>query len=237
MKGNSYFRFKQFTIHQDNCSMKVTTDGCLFGAWANSKIVSGQTLLDIGAGTGLLSMMLSQNRSIKVDAIEIETSCHGQLCQNILDSPFSSTINAIHRDIKNWEPAIRYEHVISNPPFYEKQLRSDQAGINLARHADGLTLDALFSHAKRLMSSQGFFYVLMPFYRKAECVDMATQYQLFPVSIADVKQSPFHDPFRVMIQFSTNTGISETETIIIKKNASEYTDAFKLLLSQYYLNL
>lgn len=235
--ANSYFRFKQFTIHQENCAMKVTTDACLFGAWANTKIPSAETLLDIGAGTGLLSLMLSQNRSIKIDAIEIETSCHGQLCQNIQDSPFSSTINAIKGDIKDWETDTRYQVVISNPPFYEKQLRSDQAGVNLARHADGLTLDALFFHAKRLMSGQGFFYVLMPYYRKAECMDMASQFQLFPVSVADVKQSPFHDPFRVMIQFSTSPGNSETETIIIKKNASEYSDAFKLLLEQYYLNL
>lgn len=235
--ANSYFRFKQFSIHQENCAMKVTTDACLFGAWANSKIQSAETLLDIGAGTGLLSFMLSQNRSIKIDAIEIESSCHGQLCQNIQDSPFRSSINAIFGDIKNWETDKPYQVVISNPPFYEKQLRSDQAGVNLARHGDGLTLDALFLHAKRLMSSQGFFYVLMPYYRKAECIDMASQYQLFPVSVADVKQSPFHDPFRVMIQFSGSRIDIEIDTIIIKKNASEYSDAFKLLLEQYYLNL
>ena len=235
--GNSYFSFKQFTVNQENCAMKVTTDACLFGAWANSKMESAETLLDIGAGTGLLSLMLSQNRSIKIDAIEIESSCYGQLCQNIQDSPFVSSINAIYGDIKDWETDTRYQVVISNPPFYEKQLRSDQAGVNLARHSDGLILESLFSHAKRLMSSDGFFYVLMPFYRKAECMDMASRFQLFPISIADVKQSPFHDAFRVMIQFSTSPGNSEIETIVIKKNASEYSDAFKLLLAQYYLNL
>lgn len=235
--GNSYFRFKQFTIHQDNCAMKVTTDACLFGAWVNAKIQPTENLLDIGAGTGLLSLMISQNRLIKVDAIEIESFCHDQLCQNIARSPFSGNINPILGDIKDWETNTRYQTVVSNPPFYEKQLRSDQAGINLARHADGLTLHALFSHANRLMSSQGFFYVLMPFYRKAECLDMASQFKLFPASIADVKQSPFHDPFRVMIQFSATTVNTETETIIIKKNASDYADAFKLLLAPYYLNL
>ena len=235
--GNSYFRFKQFTIYQDNCAMKVTTDACLFGAWVNAKIQPTENLLDIGAGTGLLSLMLSQNRSVKVDAIEIESACHGQLSQNITVSSFSSTINAIYGDIKDWETNTRYQTVVSNPPFYEKQLRSDQAGINLARHADGLTLHALFFHANRLMSSNGFFYVLMPFYRKAECLDMASQFELFPASIADVQQSPFHDPFRVMIQFSATTGNTEKETIIIKKNASDYADAFKLLLAPYYLTL
>ena len=87
------------------------------------------------------------------------------------------------------------------------------------------------------MIVNGFFYVLMPFYRKAECLDMASQFELFPASIADVQQSPFHDPFRVMIQFSATTGNTEKETIIIKKNASDYADAFKLLLEQYYVNL
>lgn len=217
--------------------MKVTTDGCLFGAWANSKIVSGETLLDIGAGTGLLSLMLSQSRSIKIDAIEIEASCHSQLCQNIQDSPFHSSINSIHGDIKNWVTELTYDSVVSNPPFYEKQLRSDQRGVNLARHAEGLTLEALFTHAKRLMSNQGFFYVLMPFYRKSACLEMASAFELFPQTIADVKQSPFHDPFRVMIQFSATSGNIESETITIKKNASEYSDAFKSLLAPYYLNL
>jgi tRNA1Val (adenine37-N6)-methyltransferase len=235
--GNSYFRFKQFIVNQDSCAMKVTTDACLFGAWVNEKIESTETLLDIGAGTGLLSLMLSQNRSVKIDAIEIEASCHSQLCQNIQDSPFNSSINSIHCDIKNWVTELKYDSVVSNPPFYEKQLRSDQAGVNLARHADGLTLEALFTHAKRLMSNQGFFYVLMPFYRKAACLDMATAFELFPKSIADVKQSPFHDPFRVMIQFSATSGNIEPETITIKKNASEYSDAFKSLLAPYYLNL
>jgi tRNA1(Val) A37 N6-methylase TrmN6 len=87
------------------------------------------------------------------------------------------------------------------------------------------------------MSSEGFFYVLMPFYRKLECLDMASQFELFPHCIADVKQSSFHDPFRVMIQFSATSGNFETECITIKKNASDYADAFKLLLEQYYLNL
>ncbi len=235
--GNSYFRFKQFTIHQDNCAMKVTTDACLFGAWVNSKLPSTETLLDIGAGTGLLSLMLSQNRLVKVDAIEIESACHGQLCQNIDGSHFNSIINPILGDIKDWETETPYQTIVSNPPFYEKQLRSDQAGVNLARHADGLTIYSMFTHVKRLMSSQGFFYVLIPFYRKTECLDMASQFELFPTSIADVKQSPFHDPFRVMVQFSATTGNAETETIIIKKNASDYADAFKLLLAPYYLNL
>ncbi len=235
--GNSYFSFKQFTINQHNCAMKVTTDACLFGAWANSKIQSTEPLLDIGAGTGLLSLMLSQNRSVQVDAIEIESSCHGQLCLNIDGSPFNSSINPILGDIKDWETDRPYQTIVSNPPFYEKQLRSEQASVNLARHADGLTLHSLFFHAKRLMSSQGFFYILMPFYRKAECLEMASQFELFPASIADVKQSPFHDPFRVMIQFSARTDNTEIETIIIKKNASDYADAFKLLLEQYYVNL
>jgi len=235
--GNTYFRFKQFIIHQDNCAMKVTTDACLFGAWINSKIPSTETMLDIGAGTGLLSLMLSQNRLVKVDAVEIASSCHEQLCQNIHDSPFSGSIKPIHGDIKDWETNIQYQTIVSNPPFYEKQLRSDQVGVNLARHSDELTLDSLFTHVKRLLSSEGFFYLLMPFYRKAECLEMATSFKLFPKSIADVKQSPFHDPFRVMFQLSTNMGITETETITIKKNASDYADAFKVLLAPYYLKL
>lgn len=234
--GNAYFSFKQFTIHQDHCAMKVTTDACLFGAWVNSKAMAAEQILDIGAGTGLLSLMIAQGRSVEIDAVEIDEECYGQLCRNIKEAPFTHKINPIMGDVRLMESPKNYDLIISNPPFYEKQLRSTFAGVNLARHSEELTLEALFTQVIKLMKDDGRFYVLMPYFRKEECIAMALCHGLFPSCIALAKQSTMHEPFRVMFEFSALCSQTVTEEIAIKKNASAYTDAFNLLLKDYYLN-
>lgn len=233
--GNSHFSFKQFTIHQDQCAMKVTTDACLFGAWVNSKAMAAERMLDIGAGTGLLSLMMAQARPVEIDAVEIEEGCYEQLCNNIKQSPFASIINPVKADIRLWGAERNYDLIISNPPFHESQLRSDRNTINIARHSDGLTLKELFTQVAQMMKTNGRFYLLMPYYRKEECIEVAISVSLFPSCIALAKQSTVHEPFRVMFEFSALQGPLVKEEITIKKNASEYTDAFNLLLKDYYL--
>ncbi len=235
--GNSHFRFKQFTIRQDRCAMKVTTDACLFGAWINSKGMTAERMLDIGAGTGLLSMMIAQGTNVKIDAVEIEEGCFEQLCSNINESIFASSISPLKADIRLFETEKKYDLIVSNPPFYEKQLKSEQSEINLARHSDQLTLIELFVQVKKWISENGRFYLLMPHFRKMECIELASSQGLFPTAIALAKQSILHEPFRVMFEFSTFGKATETEEIVIKKNASVYTDAFILLLKDYYLKL
>ena len=235
--GNSHFSFKQFTIHQGQCAMKVTTDACLFGAWVNSKAMAPERMLDIGAGTGLLSLMMAQGRTVEIDAVEIEEGCYEQLCSNINASPFASSITPVKADIRVLGPETKYDLIISNPPFYERQLRSDRYDINIARHSDGLTLKELFTQVDQMMKPNGRFYLLMPYYRKEECMEVAMSFGLSPNCIAVAKQSTVHEAFRVMFEFSTMPISSVTEEIVIKKNASAYTDAFNLLLKDYYLYL
>lgn len=235
--GNSHFSFKQFTIHQDHCAMKVTTDACLFGAWVNSKVRSAEKMLDIGAGTGLLSLMMAQGRSIEIDAVEIEETCFEQLCSNIKNNPIGKRINPIRNDIRLLNTDKKYDLIVSNPPFYEKQLKSDMTDINLARHSDQLSLRDLFLQVKKMIKNNGHFFLLMPYYRKSECMEMAASHGLFPQTIALAKQSIVHEPFRAMFCFTTSPGETTTEEIAIKKNAPVYTDAFYLLMKDYYLYL
>ena len=127
--SNSYFQFKQFIIHQDRCAMKVTTDACLFGAWVaeedkSEKIIT-KNVLDIGTGTGLLSLMYAQKNSLaNIDAIEIDEDAYIQAKENVAASPFAERINIIHDDIKRFTFSKKYDCIISNPPFYEKEIRS-----------------------------------------------------------------------------------------------------------------
>ena len=136
--ANTYFQFRQFIIHQDRCAMKVTTDACLFGAWVANQIKNTgsefSTALDIGTGTGLLSLMVSQKNDLKIDTIEIEDDAFEQLKENIADSPWKDRINLFHNDVRNFIFNQQYDVIFSNPPFYENELKSDDAKRNLALH-------------------------------------------------------------------------------------------------------
>src|SRR5262245_58656662 len=143
---NSYFQFKQFVIHQEHCAMKVTTDGCLFGAWvAASKAgnaAAGKHVLDIGTGTGLLSLMYAQKHPhAQIDAIEIDEAAAQQAADNFAASPWQKRLQLIHSDIKDYRPSHPYDTIISNPPFYENQLSSGNAKKNMAHHSSSIGLE------------------------------------------------------------------------------------------------
>lgn len=217
--------------------MKVSTDACLFGAWIAHHNVTNGKGIDIGAGTGLLSLMVSQQHAIEIKAIEIEKDCFLQLQENIAASPWSSHIDAMHLDILEFNTDTKFDVILSNPPFFEHQLQSDKQQINLARHQAGLTLEKLMHKVNELLHENGVFYILMPAYRKNETIKAAEHQGLHPFQITDVKQSYRHQPFRVMIAFKRKeTNISE-DLIVIKNNENAYTDTFSSLLKDYYLYL
>src|SRR5882724_12429409 len=121
--SNHFFQFKQFTIHQDHCAMKVTTDASLFGAWAEESVRSREpgvrNILDIGTGTGLLSLMLAQRINADIDAIEIDEAAAEQAIENTEASAWKERITVINADAKNYSFPKKYDCIISNPPFYE----------------------------------------------------------------------------------------------------------------------
>ncbi|MFN5422683.1 MAG: tRNA1(Val) (adenine(37)-N6)-methyltransferase [bacterium] len=222
---------------QERCAMKVSTDSCLFGAWAATLLKNEETILDIGAGTGLLSFMLAQRSTALFHSVEIETSCFDELVFNIDSSPWKTRITGYSSDIRDFDASVKYDLIISNPPFYEHQLKSPNNTTNLARHSDQLSLTSFFEHAKRLLNDNGRIVLLMPYYRKSEILSTAVNYKLFAVQIADVKQTQTHDTFRTMICFSTAEQEMTTETITIKDEKDSYTERFRDLLGEYYLKL
>ena len=123
--ANPYFSFKQFTVRHDRCAMKVTTDSCLFGAWMARELqqLSGiQDIWDIGTGSGLLSLMVAQKNNVVIDAIEIDPAAAAQASENSSASPWSENIRIIHEDVRTADPGKKYDVIISNPPFYEREL-------------------------------------------------------------------------------------------------------------------
>lgn len=237
---NDYFKFKQFTIHQDKCAMKVCTDACMLGAWTASKMDGSgiNNILDIGCGTGLLSLMLSQKINASIDAVEIDPDAAKQAGENISASPWASNIRVIPASLQEFMPLKKYDLIICNPPFYENDLRSVHENKNFARHDTGLKLDMLAFYVKSLLNDEGRFVLLLPIRRTVQFEKIAEEHGLFPKEKLLVRQSPRHDPFRSIIMFGKKeTGNATTNEMTIHTDERQYTDDFELLLKDYYLRL
>ncbi len=243
--SNTYFQFKKFRIEQDHCAMKVTTDGCCFGAWVaavlqheqQSRIVPPR-MLDIGAGTGLLSLMVAQQNEGSIDAIEIDTEAATQAAVNIAASPWNERINIITADLRDYKPAALYDVIFSNPPFYENELASPKATRNLAHHSTALTLNDVLAFVQQYLKPGGQFFILLPYKRLEAAKQLLTQYQFEDYHILKIRQSPTHDFFRVVCYEPGNNktdGLADELAITDAPNI--YSTAFATLLKKYYLKL
>lgn len=236
---NHYFEFKQFRVDQDQCAMKVCTDACLFGAWTaaiiNDVEIAPTNILDIGTGTGLLSLMMAQVSSAQIDAVEIDSGAAIQTTANCKASPWKEQIKVIHNQVQALEKNDKlYDFIISNPPFYEQDLKSPDVYKNIAHHSDALTLKELLASVNKLLSQNGQFAVLLPFERKALFLAMAEKEGFYLVKSTDVQQTEKHLPFRTMLLFSRTQKTVKTDSMVIKMN-NEYSPEFRALLTPYYL--
>ena len=221
--------------------MKVTTDGCLFGAWSAEKFRSTnyevRSVLDIGTGTGLLSLMLAQQCDARIDAVEIDNAAAEQARENVQHSPFVDRITVFNADVLDFSFSKKYDVIISNPPFYEKELKSDKSGKNVAHHNDGLLINDLLQLIKEYLHPDGRFLLLLPYKRKEEVEKMIANAQLAIIHTTFVRQSVNHDYFRMMICGGHTSVGTVTDEISICKQDGSYTDSFIELLKPYYLKL
>lgn len=235
--SNNYFAFKQFTVWQSDCALKVCTDACLFGAWVAHQLTSNPptSILDIGTGTGLLSLQLAQKLpSAFIDAVELDPAAAAQAAQNAAVTNFNIQVH--NKDIKNYGGK-KYQHIISNPPFFENNLKSEHAIKNQAMHSTTLTLQTLFTCVDDLLEPAGSFSVLLPFARAVEVESLAQSHGFTVAHKAVVQQTPNHAPFRVMCIFSKTAFMDSSETSIVIKENDSYTPAFIAYLKDYYLFL
>ena len=180
--ANDYFKFRQFTVHQDRCAMKVGTDGVLLGAWANG----GTKVLDIGTGTGVIALMMAQRYPYShVTAIDIDEGAVIQATQNVQQSLYHDMVTVKHERAQDHQGA--YDAIVSNPPFFIDALNAPDAQRNMARHAETLTYAELMQAAWRLLSDEGELSVVVPFDYRQRMEDEATFVGFFPSRICAVR--------------------------------------------------
>ena len=235
---NPYFQFKQFTIQHDQCAMKVCTDACILGAWFAEKIPQGSKVLDIGAGSGLLTLMLAQKVKAHFDVIEKDAQSFKQMTENIEQSKWKDTINTFMGDAVTYAFPQLYDFIICNPPFYENDLKSGNEKKDLAKHDTGLTLEALVEVIDQNLTAYGSFGVLLPFHRTAQFEQLALNKGLYLSEKLLVRQTPQHDYFRSILHFTRQkTDALQDHELIIKQKDGSYSSAFAALLKDYYLYL
>ncbi len=219
--------------------MKVCTDSCLFGAWLADKIdnkfLRAKNILDIGSGTGLLSLMLAQKSNAQIDAVEIDENSFLQSKENFNRSQWGRQLQAFHSDIKNWSSVVKYDLIISNPPFFENDLKSVNRYKNLAKHHDGLTLNELLKSITAHLTEDGKFALILPYHRVASFKKIVIDTQFYLQEEWLIKQTQAHSFFRSLLLFGTQKENFTSKELIIKDSEGNYTADFFELLKDYYL--
>lgn len=235
---NPFFHFKQFTVYHDRCAMKVGTDGVLLGAWTD--ISDAKTALDIGTGTGLISLMIAQrNKNITIDAIDIETNAIAQAKDNIKNSPFATQIKCTQCSVQEFteKHERKYDIIVSNPPFFAESLKSPDNQRSLARHDDTLNINDLLKASAKLLNNNGKLSLIYPYEHKKSILDIAKQNNLFINKVINVYPTPSPQPRRILLEISKNQSSTQENNLIIEKSRHIYSDEFTELVRDYYLKL
>lgn len=239
--SNTFFQFKQFTVHQNGAAMKVCTDACLFGAWVareTAGLKQDAAILDIGTGTGLLSLLVAQKAPGLIRAIEIDSGAAQQARENVALSPWAGRIDVQQVSVQAFKPEKVFDLIISNPPFFKQDLLSSDKRKNAAKHSSYLSLNTLIESIADWLSDTGKAYLLIPHNRLDELLAELKRCGLYPEQLLHVRQTPVHGYFRTMICF---TGMKTQELKVremsIKDEDGVYTMTFKSLLADYYLYL
>ncbi|MCH4896180.1 methyltransferase domain-containing protein [Marinilabiliaceae bacterium JC040] len=235
--ANTYFKFKQFTIQQDQSGMKVGTDGVLLGAWAN--INNSENILDIGTGTGLIAIMCAQrNNSAKIDAIEIDTDTYNQAVYNINECKWSKRISIYNISLQNFSTKKNYDCIISNPPFFNNSTKNQTKKKCLARHTDSLKFSDIISFSINHLSPKGKLCIILPPIEAENFIDEALNKNLFLNKIIRIKPNKSKNPKRIMFELSFIEKDIQDDFLTIETDTRHiYTNDYQNLTKDFYLKM
>jgi tRNA1Val (adenine37-N6)-methyltransferase len=236
----SKFQFKQFAIEQDRCAMKIGTDGVLLGAW--TPITNNPfSILDIGAGTGIIALMLAQRSNAQqIDALEIDEAAYEQATDNFENSPWNDRLFCFHAGLDEFieEPEEEYDLIVSNPPFYAEEYKTENESRDLARFQDAMPFEQLLEAAALLLSENGIFAVIIPCKEEENFMALANEFELYPLKITRVKGTPTTAIKRSLLAFSRNkTTDLPIDELVIETARHVYTAEYIALTTDFYLKM
>lgn len=236
--ANNFFKFKQFTIFQNDEVLKVSTDSVLLGAWV--PLAHYKKILDIGTGTGLLSLMLAQRFSqAYIDAVEIDSIAYQVAKENFRLSPFAERINLFHESIQNFTTqnnGNRYDLIVTNPPYFNNQKPAATIGKNIQKHGSCLSYDELAETARSLLTMDGVMAFVFPQEEAQHFITTARFYGLFCSRITEVYiRHNQKKPKRMLLLLSKTLGNVITEKLYLENNNNQPSSEYLSLTDDFYL--
>jgi len=231
------FRFKEFELQQDRCAMKVGTDGVLLGAWAS--IEGAKTILDIGTGTGLIALMCAQrNEQAQILGLELDTDAAQQASENAQLSSWSDRVRIVQGDFREINfPVSSFDHIVSNPPFFEGSQLSGDAARDRARHTAALSLADLAAGCSKLLAPNGKVSLVLPMDRLKKAEEVFERSGLFLIRQTTVFGRAGAPAKRGLLEFSpVNKMLKETQ-LTIEITRHEYTPEYITLTKAFYFNM
>ena len=230
------FRFKQFTVAHDQCTHKVGTDGVLIGAWVRLS-PADRRVLDVGTGSGLISLMVAQRSGAptQIDAIDIGDADVCQARDNVARSPWRERIAVYHTSLQDFAPAIRYDLIVTNPPYFINSLPAPDGGRSRARHTILLPYDDLLAHSVRLLKPSGRLALILPFREGLEFLRMASSCGLSVLRKTMVRSRGDKPPERLLMELAFTGGPENSDELILYDRDNSWSAAYKNLARPFYL--
>ena len=234
--SNSYFRFKQFTIEQEGCAMKVATDGCLLGGWFDAS--KSRHVLDVGCGSGLISIMAAQRCNAVIVGVEIEDSAAAQAALNVSRCPWSSRIDIVNCDFLQYTTQKLFDTVVCNPPYFVNSLKCDGEARSLARHSDTLDNGAFFKKVASLLTPDGKVSIVIPCDIFEGWKDAAAINGFAASRVTFIKTTPRKAPKRVLVEFVRAYSCSTVATtLVLEDSPGVYSADACAILRDFYLKI
>jgi len=237
MRNKSHFRFKKFTVAHGGSTMKVGTDAVLLGAWVN--VDQAQTILDVGTGNGTIALMLAQRSSddASIAAVEIEAAEVMQTKENFKSSPWYDKVHLHHTSIQNFFPEIKYDLIVSNPPYFNDSQRPPDAKRHQARHTVTLSYQELIDAVLRLLKNDGRFNVILPFTEGLQFIELAGSVGLFCSRQHSFRTRAEKPIERWLLEFSKHQTDKETGEILLYDADQKWSEGYITLTADFYLGI
>jgi tRNA1Val (adenine37-N6)-methyltransferase len=237
MGRNNWFQFKQFKIIQERTAMKVGTDGVLLGAWVN--VSNAKSILDIGTGTGVISIMLAQRSQAHITAIEIEKNAAEEATENAQSSIWSERITILNQSLQQFQQNCteQFDLIVSNPPFFSNSKKSKCEYLAMAKHNHLLPFPELVEKSLKLMSPNGKLAVILPVSETKKIIQLAEKAGLYLLRITKVYPGNLHPPHRFLLELGKNPETAEKDILHIHtSDGNDFTEKYKKLTRDFYLN-
>lgn len=240
------FRFKRFSVKDDISAMKVGTDGVLLGAVTDVR-EGDREVLDIGTGTGLVALMLAQRLAdvsdeFTVTGIDIDSGASKEANENFDNSPWPSHLRSVNLSLAGFSdsfPDIKFDIIVSNPPFYDSSLKAPDSRRNLARHfSEGepsLSYKDILAYAECHLSENGLAWLILPAAVEEDVLRSGRELGLWPRKILRIRTVRTKAPSRIIMSFGLGRAEPECDELTLLDDERRRTSRHASLTGEYYL--